>query len=270
MTFRERIVREDYVMGNQIADGWSKKEEEILLNFVGTLNFHEIAKKLKKRSVGAIETKVERMGIGNTQAQSGMITVHRLSTILNISDKSIYGWIRKYEFPIIKMNLRDENARKSNFVSIAAFWTWAEQHKERINWHKVEPRVLIPEPEWVKEKRKQDIHKKPFRKIWNEKEERRLWELYYHKGLQQKEIGDIMGVTTNAVEKRLKKLREIKFAEQTKASSPSITHSEQPIVQVEQKSLTTINKTKTTFTDKDYKEMIEHENKTKNQRGLSG
>src|SRR5690606_18892254 len=134
MTFRERIVREDKVMANQSTDGWTKKEEEVLLNFVGTLNFHEIAQKLKNRSVGAIETKVERMGIGNTQAQSGMITVHRLSTILNISDKSIYRWISNYEFPITKMNLRDANARKFNFVSIEEFWTWAEQHKERINW----------------------------------------------------------------------------------------------------------------------------------------
>jgi predicted DNA-binding transcriptional regulator AlpA len=111
------------------------------------------------------------MGLGNTQAMSGMINVHHLAWILNVDDKTIYRWIKKYDFPIHKKNLRTIGKRPFNFVDIDEFWKWAEKHQENINWFKVEPMVLLPEPEWVKLRRKEDFYKKSTRKNWSKKED---------------------------------------------------------------------------------------------------
>lgn len=199
-------------MTNQYTDGWSHQEEELLLNYVGHLSFEEISKKLKKRSVSAVERKVERMGIANTQIMSGMVTVHHLSQILGISDKTIYRWADKHDFPIHKKNLRNKGTRSFNYVSVSEFWNWAANHKNRINWFKVEPLVLIPEPDWVEQRRKEDFYKKPPKKVWSLEDDLKVWHLYYTEGLPQKEIAIIMELTQNSIEKRLKRLRESGFA----------------------------------------------------------
>ncbi|MEX3625381.1 sigma factor-like helix-turn-helix DNA-binding protein [Viridibacillus arvi] len=206
-----RLVRIREGTNGYIEDPWTSEQIEILYTSIGVLDFKAIGKKLN-RSAKAVESKAATLGIENTSEMSGLITVHQLSKILQVDSKTIYRWVDTYDFPVKRLKLREPDSRGNNYVSVTEFWKWAEEHKERINWFKVERLVLIPEPHWVDECRKIDYYKKPTKRRWTRQEDRKVWTLYYTEELTHKEIAKIMeGRSVQSIEKRLRRLRENNF-----------------------------------------------------------
>jgi len=190
---------------------YTKEEELIIEELLGSYSFNTIAKRLN-RSPKAIERKVERMGLINTKLSSGLISAHELSKALGVSHKLLLKWREQYGLPLMKKNIRF-GARKQNSWHIYPneFWEWAENHKEILNWNKYKRDSLFPEPDWL-EKAIIDCNKpKNTKRLWTPEEDNLLWDLFYTKGLPQKEIAKRMHRSVSGVEKRLKRLREARL-----------------------------------------------------------
>lgn len=132
---------------------WTKDEVDFLQDCWGIRSMKYIAERLG-RSVGAVQQKAQKIGLGDARFCYEGITICQLMQALNKSYNSVNAWIERYGMPVRrKVFSRTERVK---VISYEAFWKWAEQHKELINLAKMEPGMLGPEPEWAKVKRKAD------------------------------------------------------------------------------------------------------------------
>jgi excisionase family DNA binding protein len=185
---------------------WTIEDEDFLKEKVCTLSFPALAKRLG-RSVNAIEVRVRRLGIENTKLLSGKLTANELAMALNIDNHTVYRWIENHGLKAVRKVTRQ--VAKFNLISVEDFWKWAEQNKEKINFTKIDPLVLLPEPKWVEEERKRDYHTIPKRQAaqWTDEEDKRLISLL-NGNYTQKEIGEFLNRSENAVQRRVSRLRE--------------------------------------------------------------
>jgi hypothetical protein len=202
-------------MANQYTNGWTDQDIEFLENSIGVSSYDRIAKRLGKTPL-AVESKAEKLGIGNTKISSGMLTMHELANCLCLDDKTVKRLIVNHGLPSVQKDFRirktTELKRLFTYIEVREFWKWAEGNKDLINWYQVPQYALTPEPEWLNERRKEDYYKwLKRRRPWTPEEDIQLWNLYYKDGLPQKEIAELMARPTSGVEKRLKRLREQKL-----------------------------------------------------------
>ena len=215
-------------MANQYTHAWTPEDIEILETSIGTMSFNAIAKKLGK-TPGAVSRQADKLGISNTKLASGLVTMHELAQCLCTYDKKIKRLIdneglpgKRRDFRIRKAldgkgNRRNEK-RLLYYIDVEEFWEWAEDHKDAFNWYPVPKNSLVPEPEWVDERRKEDYYKwNEVNFSWTDEKNEQLWRLFYEEDLKQKEIAVRLGCTHNAVRKQLFRLREKKKKQKAEA-----------------------------------------------------
>lgn len=184
---------------------WEEEEEEILNRFYGEIPVYQIERKLDRRGVIG---KIEREKLGKGAEFKGYFTANQLSKTLNVDSHTVINWVNKYDLPHKRKILRYE--RKYILIEPPLFWKWAEQNKELINFSKIERRALLPEPDWLEEERRKDYFSIPKKqnKPWSPEQDRQLWHLRYKKGLMLKDIAKTLDRSYNAVQRRLKRLKE--------------------------------------------------------------
>lgn len=207
-------------MANQYTSGWTDEDVAYLKDRIGSLSFDKIATKLGKTPLAVIR-KAEKLGISNTKFASGLMTMHELASCLCVSDRVVKRLIVKNGLPAERKNFRSNYSAKDGkkiskrlfyYIDVKQFWKWAENNKDLINWYQVPYLALPPEPEWLEDRRKEDYYKWVARpRPWTPEQDSQLWALYYREGIPQKKIANIMSRSKNGIEKRLKKLREIKL-----------------------------------------------------------
>lgn len=152
---------------------WTPEDIAYLQEHWGNVSIPRIAKRLG-RSVSAIKQKAVRIGMpGNPIEASDLITF--IALIKALGKGKSYSAIKskwlKYGFPIrYKTMMRERVA----MVGIEAFWKWAEQHQDIIDFSCFEPLALGAEPNWAKEKRRRDIQQKIGCRPWTPDEDARL------------------------------------------------------------------------------------------------
>lgn len=185
---------------------WSVEEDDFLKENVGKKSFQVMSKHLN-RTVVAIESRARRLGIDNTKFESGKLTANEMARALNVDNHTVYRWIQTGGLKSVKKATRQ--SAKFNLISIDDFWKWAKNNKEKLNFYKIEPLVLLPEPDWVEDERKKDYHAIPKRQAakWTDEEDYRLVSLL--KGnYTQTEIGEFLNRSENAIQRRISRLRE--------------------------------------------------------------
>jgi hypothetical protein len=185
---------------------WTEEELHFLEDNVGKISLLKIAEKLN-RPISGIEIKLKRLGLGNTRLASGKLTANELAKALNIDTHVVTRWLNECGLKGVKRATRI--SAKFHLISVENFWKWAEQNKERINFYKIEPNILVPEPDWVEEQRKLDYQTIPKRQgaKWTEQEDNRLIEMT-NAGYKQEEIGVALNRSGLSVQRRLSRLRE--------------------------------------------------------------
>src|SRR5699024_11091854 len=87
-------------------------------------------------------------------------------------------------------------------------WKWASNHQKEFDWRKYKKGTLIPEPSWLDEaiEKSKDI---PLRtkQYWTDEEDVKLIQMYYYRGMKQKEIAKQMNRSPNSIEKRIARIR---------------------------------------------------------------
>ena len=139
------------------AKNWTPEEIEYLEEKWGSVALKSIAKKLG-RSLRAVRLKAHRMGLGDPMLHFDGITVSQLANVLNTSYSVLKNWIKLYDFPAKEKVFVTE--LKVLVVKYEDFWKWAKKNKQMLDFSRLEPNLLGPEPDWVEEKRKADQLKK--------------------------------------------------------------------------------------------------------------
>ena len=195
-------------MPNQYTHPWTEQEQDQLIELLGSYSFEIIAKKLN-RTIGAIESQVERMKL-SALVESGKINAHMLSVAFDIQYKVLYRWRDQFGLPLKKKKLRSSKRTKQASLVINAeeFWKWADKHRHLINFRNYKPFSILPEPEWLEEQIRLDYQTIPKRqrREYTKQEDETLIRLYLS-GMKQKDIAKQLERTHNSVERRLKRLR---------------------------------------------------------------
>ncbi|MED3865072.1 helix-turn-helix domain-containing protein [Priestia megaterium] len=136
---------------------WTEQEDEYLINYYGSKSLECISRRLQ-RSMAALESRLNRLGVYGVRTYTGNITVYELAKCLKVDVHTIYKWIQKKELP---HKVTRAKTRKFVGIEVSAFWKWAEQNKNLLNFSKIPTNTLVPEPDWVKEQRTYDYYNRP-------------------------------------------------------------------------------------------------------------
>lgn len=189
---------------------WTQEEVDYLQDKWGVLSIKTISKNLG-RSINAVKIKAQRMGLGDPRFHYDGITINQLMQALDKTYSSVYAWIQDYGMPV-KYKVFAQSARVK-VITHDDFWEWAEQHKELLNFAKMEPGTLGAEPDWMIEKRKADqLRSQKTRQSveWTETEDQRLRQMVTLDGMTYPKLTKHFNRSEGAIKRRLNDLK-IKF-----------------------------------------------------------
>lgn len=190
---------------------WTAEEIDFLQDQIGVYKITTIAKKMN-RSRNSVIMKINRLGLSNTKKETGLLTIGELARQIKVDRNTVKGWVEKHGLQCTRKIPRD--AKRFYFVDPADFWKWAEVHKDKVSFSKIEPYSILPEPSWVENERQKDLEitKKRAYRNWTIEEDKRLLE-YKNQGFTYKEIGQIMNRSTHSIEHRFKRMNWMKEVE---------------------------------------------------------
>ena len=182
---------------------WTKAEEDILRGSWGTVSIPGIAKRLG-RSTKAIKVRAQRLGLGPHMNGGEYIALNALHKVLygtNFSGYQKKSWIKDRGCPVHR-----KRVNKSSFmvVYIDEFWKWAKENRAFLDFSKMEPLSLGPEPDWLIEQRRKDYHSFRIQRKdpWTEEEDSRLKMLLQQQKYGYKELSEILRRSEGAIQRR--------------------------------------------------------------------
>lgn len=196
---------------------WTEREVFILEEGVGSYSFNAIAKRVK-RTPYAVERKLVSMGMVGTKSAGGWLSARQLAEAVSLDPHVIARWRNNHGLPMEDKRITYDNPDETHVptyrITVERFWRWAKKNKELLNFSKVDESILLPIPEWYYAERKKDAQEIPRRRLqkWTTAEDHLLLDMYYKKAMLQREIAPVLNRSVNAVEKRIKRLREMKVA----------------------------------------------------------
>ncbi|MGN7299556.1 helix-turn-helix domain-containing protein [Ferdinandcohnia sp. SAFN-114] len=180
---------------------WTKEEIDFLYENVGYMKVPTIAEKLE-RTEQAVVIKMKRLGIAHTRNQAGYLTTQQLAELLKVDPKTVRQWALNHDLKCVIKATRF--SRKFYFIHPEDFWSWAEKNREKVDFSKIEPKTILPEPDWVAAERK--IKKDINYKIWTVKEEKDLL-MMMSSGYSLRDVASILERSEISIQKKYKRLR---------------------------------------------------------------
>ncbi len=152
--------------------GWTIEDINYLDDNWGKVSIDGIAKGLN-RSVNAVLIKAQRRGLGRHLYGDSRVSLHQLIVALGMTDGYFAHRLMKAGCPV-----EHHRVRKCRFkvIDIEKFWSWAEQNKRMLDFSKFEINALGKEPEWVNDKRTEDVRNfiRPHNSKWTPIEDNML------------------------------------------------------------------------------------------------
>ena len=182
---------------------WNQTELDYLQDKWGVISIKGIANHLKK-SVSAVKLKAQRIGLGDPRMSFEGITICQLAKALGREYSIIRNWIDRYGMPAKSKIFAREN--RVLIIGYNEFWEWAEQHRELINFAKMDLNILGAEPDWVKVKRKADQMRSQRTwqsTAWDLKEDQRLLQLVRLPKITYPELARQLNRTESSIRRRL-------------------------------------------------------------------
>lgn len=180
---------------------WSEDEVIKLIEMSDKLKTSTIAKSLG-RTEEAVKKKLMRLNISTSINSIDAITVSNLASICKVGGGRVRTWIKK---GLKTKKFKKYKSSVFTFIKIEDFWDFAEKNKDLINFANIDRNILGREPDWVREKRLNDIkYSKKKNARWTKKEDDVLRRMYKYYSL--KEIREVVGRTEEAISIRIRKL----------------------------------------------------------------
>ncbi|WP_456364009.1 hypothetical protein [Priestia aryabhattai] len=185
---------------------WTKEEEEKLLSLYGTKPINNIARSLN-RDTCSVLNKIKRMKLPASNEYQGLININQFRKIIGVHSSTILRWEEKNNFPIKRVVTT--LSRTYLLIDTDEFWEWAEKHKELIDFYKIKPQILLPEPDWFVIEREKDKIKGPKRKFFTPQEDEMLLHLFYGKSYPTKSLAKMLDRTPSSISNRIHKLSKL-------------------------------------------------------------
>lgn len=192
-------------MNQKVRRNWTKQEDDFLREELGNYSVGKIAKKLN-RTPKAIKLRAYRLKCGaHMMACDSIPLTHIVQSIYGYYSQShcsekISQWMRN------GIPAKRHRINKNTFLVIRLenFWKWAEQHKELINFSRMEENALGIEPEWVKEKRRIDcMNPVRYKTRWTPYEDDMLRALLAEYSLSYFELAQRFNRSESAIKRRI-------------------------------------------------------------------
>lgn len=177
---------------------WTKEEEDYLLDKGCMLTIKTMAKKLG-RTEKAIEVKMYKIGISIIKCNFYGMTVSELSRCCGHDRTTINKWFSK------GLKYTSKQVRftsKTKFVDGKDFWKFAEKNKELINFNKIKPGTILPEPKWFLEEKKKCSKVIKDSKEWTNDEDKMLISMVNNK-VDYSEIAKRLNRSFNSIQMRI-------------------------------------------------------------------
>lgn len=182
---------------------WTPEDLEYLEESWGYTSLGAMAKSLQ-RTESAIRRKAQYMNLGSSRYAGGiMYSPPQIAKMLGKCVKETYRLINEGVIIAKRKKLVNERAYQVHIDDLLEF---LKNHPDKWDSRNVEEFAFGIEPDWMKEKRKNDMELPQSQKSWNKYEESRLMELV-REGYSMKEISEEMGRTVNAVYQRTNRMR---------------------------------------------------------------
>jgi predicted transcriptional regulator len=206
----DSIVNKANELGLYYPNRWTPEEIECLETWYGNTPIHFLAKRVSKikgytRTEYAVKEKLVRMGLTNSKHESGKLSARELADLIGTTGHRVARWIKS---GLLKGEKRATfKTKKIWLVKPEDFWHFAEENKDLLDFSKIEPFSIIPEPEWVEQARKESFYKYP-KKTYNRwtPDEDKLIEQYHKQGKNDDEIAQLLKRTPSAVRCRIEVL----------------------------------------------------------------
>lgn len=183
---------------------WTQEMEWYLEDKWGKASMETLIKKLGKTEK-AIELKAQRLELGSMYNTGEYLTANQVAKLLHVDIHAITDyWIPKCG---LKVKKRAIKKRKVYQIDLDTLQKWLKDNTDKWNSIKVELYALGFEPDWLKEKRKNDIER-PNRnnQVWTD-EETSLLLSYYKTGLDYKHISKSMNRTEGSIKRKIDRIR---------------------------------------------------------------
>lgn len=181
---------------------WTREEEYLLQDKWGEVSIKGLSKTLG-RSENAIIVRAQRMGLGAHLHADHRVTANQLLLAI-YGGKQQGGWTMnrwiENGLPVKKHRVKNNNFK---VVDIDDFWKWAEQHKELVDFSRMEENTLGKEPEWAKAKRRIDIQERFNTNPWTPTEDKRLIYLLDQYKYTYDDLCKEMNRTEGAIKRRI-------------------------------------------------------------------
>lgn len=184
---------------------WIEEEISYLEDKWGVKSVEAIAKKLNKTKT-AILIKAKRLKLGSPYNSGEYINANQTAELLQVQVKTITKtWIGKYGLNGRKRALKELEMWQIKMTDLVK---WLKENQDKWDSRKVELYALGAEPDWLQKKRKMDVEIPPNRfQKWSEHDEKLLIS-WYKNGMTQKEIGQRLRRSENAIQRKVSRLKD--------------------------------------------------------------
>ena len=195
---------------------WTTQEEIFVLNHAGERSLAWMGKQID-RTPKAVKEKLKKLDVTSMKVAGDRLSLYEIARAFEIESRVWLGWKSKYQFPIKSTTLlfgdQKRNARyrraRTHHIKREEFWSWANQHRELLDFNALGQLDLLPHPVWIKEaKEYQKKHPVVKRSFWRITEDKKIIN-WYKQGVTQKEMSTRLEKRTkNAVSRRIQRLKK--------------------------------------------------------------
>lgn len=180
---------------------WSEDEVKQLIEMSEKFKASTIAKVLG-RTEAAVKNKLIRLNISTSITSIDAVTVGNLASVCKVGSERVRNWIKK---GLKTTKFKKYKNSNFTFIRIEDFWDFATENKDLINFANIDRNILGIEPDWVREKRLNDIkYSKKKNARWTKSEDDVLRRMY--KDYSLKEIREVIGRTEDAITIRIRRI----------------------------------------------------------------
>lgn len=181
---------------------WTEEDIRTLREMWGVYSVKAIANRLG-RTESAVETRAGTIGLGSAYT-SNLLSANQVSDLLGVDGKTVARWIKKRGLKGRKMAMKQAEMW---LVDMQDLEKWLRKNQDRWDSRKLEVYGLGVESKWLQEKRKHDMTlPTKHGQRWTAAEDSRLMSYYGHRTF--KEIGEMLGRSEVAIQRRVSRLKE--------------------------------------------------------------
>lgn len=179
---------------------WSPEELEFLKDSWATRTIPGIAGKLG-RSVEAVKLKAGRLGLGRHIHCGTDVTLCRFFRAIGLTYNSrTRARLMRHGLPV---RYRVSVRRRYAMINIDRFWIWAEQHRDLIDFSRIDVNILGQEPDWVCRARAAAYDNRRNTRPWSPAEDSRLKGLLGQYRYDLGQLARLLDRSEGAVKRRI-------------------------------------------------------------------